>query len=640
MPRRLALCAAILSCAAGVAAVSAQTAAPNGSPLMDARRAAAMDIDVRELPGQVPPPAPGDTAWPYYNNRADGIRYSDLAQIDEVDVGALEEACRVRVSGPGPFSSGPVLVAGVLYLTAARETLAIQPATCDVIWKSIYAPEEAEIYNANRGVAFLDGRIFRGTGDGRLVAYDAATGRELWRRKFGDPKNGEYVDAAPLAWDGKVFAGLAAGDLGIAGKVAAFDAKTGEPVWSFNTVPRPGEFGNDTWPGETWKTGGGGIWSTFTLDAATGELFAPVANPAPAFDPGWRRGANLFTNAVLVLDARTGKRLWHFQTRPNDNHDYGVSPPGVLIDLDGRKLVAQASKDGFVYLIDRASHALVWKASVTTIRNHDADATAQGVEVCPGAKGGEEYNSPGYDPKLGLLVVGAVDWCYRLFSQAHGPHIPGDPFMGGRMERADDAGTGWITALDARTGKAAWRYHTPAPVIAGVTPTAGGITFAGDASGALYVFRTRDGTLLRRIDTGGALAGGVITYQLQGRQYVAVNTGNISRSSWGAASGTPTLIVYRLPETGAAAQADVTTLSPDPAHGRSVYASRCSACHGATGQGGEGPPLRQVAAKYTQAQAAQFIAHPKPPMPRLFPSALTAQDVADVAAYVRTLPPQ
>jgi mono/diheme cytochrome c family protein len=212
--------------------------------------------------------------------------------------------------------------------------------------------------------------------------------------------------------------------------------------------------------------------------------------------------------------------------------------------------------------------------------------------------------------------------------------------MGGRMERADDAGTGWITALDARTGKAVWRYHTPAPVIAGVTPTAGGVTFAGDATGALYVFRTRDGSLLRRIDTGGALAGGVITYQLQGRQYLAVNSGNISRSSWGAASGTPTLIVYRLPQQAAAPTADFATLVPDAGHGRSIYASRCAVCHGAMGQGGEGPPLRQVATKYTQTTAAAFIAHPKPPMPRLFPSALSAQDVADVAAYVRTLPPR
>src|SRR5690606_38208514 len=155
-------------------------------------------------------------------------------------------------------------------------------------------------------------------------------------------------------------------------RMMAFNARTGDRIRTFNMIPRPVEFGNDTWPSDTWKTGGGGTWSSFTLDVRRGELFVPAANPAPDFDARLRRGDNLFTNSVLVFDARSGKRLWHFQTRPNDNHDYGLESPPVLLDVDGRSLVAQGSKDGFLYLIDRTTRQLVWKTAVTTILNHDA----------------------------------------------------------------------------------------------------------------------------------------------------------------------------------------------------------------------------------------------------------------------------
>jgi outer membrane protein assembly factor BamB len=361
--------------------------------------------------------------------------------------------------------------------------------------------------------------------------------------------------------------------------------------------------------------------------------------PPPAFDAHVRKGANLFTNSAVVLDARTGKYLWHFQARPNDNHDYGVSPPGVLVSVGGKSYLVQASKDGFVYMIDRTSHRLAWKTPVTTILNHTADATPTGVRICPGAKGGVEYNSPAYDPGAGLLVVGSVDWCYILSKVPYPPYSPGNPYVGGLMTRGDPNGTGWVTALDATSGKVRWRFPTPAPVVGAITPTAGGITFAGDASGALYMFRTSDGTLLRTIQTGGAIAGGIITYQIRGQQYLAVGSGNVSRSSWSGATGIPTMIVYRL-AAAISAGADPASLTPDAAHGSTVYATACAACHGAQGQGGEGTPLTGISARYSQAQVVAYIVNPKPRMPKLYPGSLNAQDVADVAAHVRTFPQQ
>jgi PQQ-dependent dehydrogenase (methanol/ethanol family) len=624
--------------ALGIGLVAALSTALSGQPAgpdwhrSDAARAQ-MDVDVVDLPPQVQPPAPGDTDWPSYNRTLEGERYSPLSAIDAASVGQLEEACRVRIAGPGPFSAGTLLANGMLYTTSAQATVAIEPTNCEIVWKSIYTPDQTEIYNANRGVAHAGGRLFRSTGDGRLVAYDAMTGRELWRVKIAEPDKGEYTNAAPIVWQGLVFIGKSGGDLGIQGRMMAHDAQTGREVWHFNLIPSPGEFGHETWPGDTWKTGGGGTWSSYTLDPATGELFVPVANPAPAFDPHIRKGANLFTNSAVVLDAKTGRYLWHY----HDNHDYGVSPPGILVSVAGKAYLAQASKDGFVYMIDRATRRLAWKAPVTTILNFDADATPAGVRICPGAKGGVEYNSPGYDPASGVLVVGAVDWCYVLVKAPYPPYAPGNPYLGGRMDRGDPVGTGWITALDARSGKVRWRYRTPAPVIGAVTPTAGGITFAGDASGALYVFRTATGELLRTIQTGGAIAGGIITYRIRGQQYVAVGSGNISRSSWSGATGIPTMIVYRLPGAKPA-QADPASLVPDAARGRAVYAASCTVCHGAGGQGGEGPPLRGLAAKYTQAQAVAYMLAPGPGMPKFFPDSLGAQDIADVAAHVRSFP--
>jgi PQQ-dependent dehydrogenase (methanol/ethanol family) len=606
----------------------------------DPSRAGEVGIDTdlsKEQPTLALPPAGGDTDWPYYNNRMDGDRYLPLEEINSGNVAGLTEACRVHVSGAGPFSAGTILVNGVIYTTAWRSTLALQPTTCDVVWKALYEPEQSEVYNANRGVAYWKGKLFRGAGDDRMLAYDAATGRELWRTQIGDPSTGEYLAAAPLAWNGKVLMGTAGGDLGVPGRMLALDADTGKLLWSFDTVQHPDSRGG-TWPGSTWKTGGGSTWSAYTLDAQTGELFVTVSNPAPALDAKVRMGDNLYSDSVLDLDAATGKLLWHYQIRKNDNHDYDVSAPAVLLTIDDRKVIAVGSKDGFLYLIDRGNHRLLWKTPVTTILNVDADPTPAGVKVCPGAKGGVEYNSPVYDPTEHLLVVGAVDWCYNLFKTPYPPYAPGSPYIGGKMLPASEAGTGWITAVDARTGRVRWRYPTLAPVIAGITATRGGVTFAGDTSGLLYVLRTKDGALLRKIDTGGAMAGGIIGYQSHGHQYLAVNSGNVSRSSWGSAAGTPTLIVYRLPQSAAAEQ-DPAALAPRAESGAAVFEANCTVCHGAAGRGGEGAKLAGIASTATQSEIVRRIVDPRPGMPKLYPGALSAQDVADVAAYVRSLPP-
>lgn len=579
---------------------------------------------------------PRESDWVYYNRELTGLRFSDISDISAHNVAQLSELCRVRVSGPGPFSSSITMVDGVLYVTSRLSTIALDATNCDVLWKSNYTLEEAQVFNSHRGVGYGDGLVVRGTTDGRLLAYDAASGQERWRVKVGDPRVGEFVPSAPQVWDHRVFVGIANSDWGIRGRIMAFDVKTGRKLWSFNTIPGPGELGNDTWAGDSWERGGGGTWTSYTIDPKTGELFVPVANPAMTWNGDARRGDNLFTNSILVLDAHTGKYLWHYQAIAHDTRDYDVSSPPILATLqDGRQIVAFTPKDGFLYVLDRHTHKLLYKVAATTILNQEAPPTDEGVRFCPGTNGGSEWNSPAFDSLNQTFVTGQTDWCTTVKRMTPPPpYSPGKLYVGG-VPSMDKESAGWLAAFDAKTGNARWRYKTRAPVTSGVTPTAGDVTFVGDMAGVFYVFRSSNGELLKKIETRGAIAGGVITYKTGGRQYVAITSGNISRSTWPTGGGVPSVVIYALPGAGSTS---LVKDPGDPEKGRSIFNSACVGCHGDGGAGGPGgPTLKGVGVRYTYDALVTFIEHPKSPMPTLYPATLSEQDVRDVARYVATI---
>ncbi|MGB6397576.1 MAG: PQQ-binding-like beta-propeller repeat protein, partial [Bradyrhizobium sp.] len=366
-------------------------------------------------------------------------------------------------------------------------------------------------------------------------------------------KKGEVVPAAPIAWEGLVFIGNAGGDFkGGKGHMFALEAKTGKIVWEFFLVPKVdgdtvrGPLGATPLDASNWKSAagipisGGGTWTSYTLDAKTGQLYVPGGNPAPDFVIGVREGDNSYSDSVVVLDAKTGNYRNHFQIVKKDWHDWDVSNPPILIQTTGGKqLMAVAPKDGRLYGFDLANNSLLYSMPVTQVEDVVAPfSPGTDVHFCPGATGGAEWNSPAYDPRTNLIMIGEVDWCDTVTLQSIEKlrSIPiGQPWVGmaylnpfnmfGKESRTDGHWAGWLYAADADTGVWKWRVKSNYPIIGAVTPTAGGVVFFGDVGGNFYALDSANGEKLWAQNLGGAVGGGVITYTANGAQKVAVAAG-------------------------------------------------------------------------------------------------------------------
>jgi alcohol dehydrogenase (cytochrome c) len=497
--------------------------------------------------------AAGD--WPSYNKTLTSERFSNLSQINTKNVGKLKVLCTYDTNQYSSFESGLIMVNGALIGTTEFDIFSLDPATCAENWRT-HETYPYWFQPVNRGAAYLDGMLYRGTEDGRVLAYDFNTGKRVWETTIADPKKGETVPAAPIAWKGLVFIGNAGGDFkGGKGRMYALDAKTGEIVWEFYLVPWTegdpvrGPEAKSPLDESTWKNipgaqiSGGGVWTSFSLDPATGLLYVPGGNPAPDFDISVREGGNLYTDSVVVLDAKTGAYKNHFKIVPRDWHDWDVSnPPPLIQTRGGKRLMAVSPKDGYLYGFDLADNKLLYRVPVAKIENAEVPfSTDKDVHFCPGSTGGDEWNSPAYDPQTNLIFVGDVDWCTTVRLQTKQEVLaspPGQPWIGekslnpfnmfGKQARADGYWSGWLHAVDADTGIWKWRLKSDYPIVAGITPTAGGLVFFGDVGGDFYALDSATGEKLWGQKIGGALAGGVITYTVDGVQKVAVTTGFIS----------------------------------------------------------------------------------------------------------------
>ncbi len=534
------------------------------------------------------PAAPVDATpetedWPSYNRTVKSQRYSPLREINTRNVAGLKVLCTYDFGKFASFEAGLIMVDNALIGTTQFDIFSLNPATCAENWRTheAYPPS---LLPSNRGAAYLDGMLFRGTQDGRVLAYDFKTGKRLWATTIADATLNESVPSAPIAFDGLVYVGNSGGDFkGGKGHMYALEAKTGKIVWEFYLAPKTdgdtprGPLGASPLDASTWKNppgmpiSGGGTWTSYTLDPKAGLVYVPGGNPSPDFVQGGlegtsaRGGQNLYSDSVVILDAKTGNYKNHFHLVPHDWHDWDVSNPPILIQTrGGKQLMAVAPKDGHLYGFDLGDNSLVYRVPVTRIENVDAAfVPGRPVHFCPGPVGGGEWNGPAFVPETNLILIGEVEWCYSVTVQDDATlrGVPrGGPWVGmaalnpfhvfGAADAQSDW-AGWVYAVDADSGVWKWRLKSNYPILSGITPTAGGIVFFGDVGGNFYALDASNGEKLWGQNLGGAMAGGVITYTVKGSQRLAVAAG-FTMVAWPTKIATAKIVILGLDGADAA----------------------------------------------------------------------------------------
>ena len=486
--------------------------------------------------------------WVTYSGSYDGHRYSALAQINATNVHTLKPAWVYQSASPGKFEATPITVDGVIYISERMTTVtALDARTGRPIWtqrRELPADVRACCGSASRGVAVLGDTVYWGTLDAHLIALDARSGKLRWDSIVADYKQGYAITVAPLAVKDKVIVGVSGGELGIRGLLDAYDAKTGQRAWRFWTVPGPGEPGHETWEGDSWKVGGAPTWVTGTFDPELNLLYWGTGNPGPDYNGDEREGDNLYATSLLALDVDTGKLKWHFQFTPHDVHDWDSNHVPVLLDanINGqpRKLVVEANRNGFYYVLDRVTGQFIRAeqyAKQTWAKGIDAkgkpilipgkDPTPEGNVVYPGMHGGTNWFSPSLDERASAFYLAVREEGTTYYKgTANAPVGQAQFLLGGDIRGiAGVEPTGSIKALDALTGKTRWEFKLHSPPWCGVLATAGGLLFAGTTEGHFLALEATTGKPLWNFQTGGAIFSNPTSFMVDGKQYVTITAG-------------------------------------------------------------------------------------------------------------------
>lgn len=488
-------------------------------------------------------PAEWLTYWGDYH----ATRFRNLKQINDRNVGSLRLEWMFQTDAPGAFETMPLVSDGIMYITTPDTAVeALDARSGRQVWRYQYRiPKHAKYCCGmlNRGLAMLGNSLYFFTPDARLLAIDRRDGTVLWNSEVAPATGGAFGGtAAPLVVKDKVLLGAAAGDYGIRGSVEAFDAATGKRVWSFQTIPGPGEPGHETWGGDSWKHGGGSAWLTGTYDPESNLIYWGIGNPAPDLVGSVRPGDNLYTDSVVALDADTGKLKWHFQFTPHDTYDYDATETPMLLDLPWlgkmRKLLLQANRNGFFYVLDRKTgEFLLAKAFVKTtwatgidshgrpIRAANLEPTAKGTVVCPQCAGGTNWMAPSYSPLTKLFYFNVREGCDVFFAKPPLYKEGTSYWATSARAQATEHQAGRVTALDPLTGEIKWNFPLYSSPWAGTLATAGKLVFAGDEDGYLMALQADTGKLLWRVNTGSRLVTSPITYELDGKQYLTMPSG-------------------------------------------------------------------------------------------------------------------
>lgn len=687
--------------ALGSAALAGALAAMVTAGQAQSRRPAGGDFSAARLT------APPATSWPTNGGNLYNQRYSPLAAINRANVAALKGVWRARLRGSGmaPQYSGaaqPIVHDGVAYVsTGANDVFALSIDTGEILWQ--YAarldPRLTSVccgWN-NKGVAISEDKVFIGQLDGRLVALDRATGGVVWSIQAERWQDNFSITSAPLYLDGLVITGFAGADRGTRGRVKAYDATDGRLVWTFYTIPGPGEPGHDTWPqdNDAWKYGGASVWQTPAADPELGLVYFSTGNAGPDYNGAVRAGDNLYAVSIVAIEAATGRYRWHFQQVHHDIWDYDASNPVVLMDvsIDGRvrKAIAQVGKTGWAYILDRETGRPLVGIDERPVPQEPRQATAptqpfprgeavvpQFIEIAPegfelvnggriftpfvgevptlvrpGIWGGANWPPSAYDPVQQRLFVCASS-VVNGYAGGGNPALvapgQGDEHLGGRVVFTRVPRTGIIAALDVATNRLAWRYEWPEQCYSGVLATGGGLLFVGRNDGRLTALDSATGRQLWEFQTGAGMHAPASTFEQNGRQYViAYSAGN---ALIGSARGDSVWLFGldgTLPPVPPGVPVSRQTAAPAPGDAAAAGASpRAAAADLARGRqlyeqacavchgpdGKGGHGVGAPLAGVTGLEAAiEVVAAGRSAMPP-FGDALSADQIRDVSAYV------
>jgi alcohol dehydrogenase (cytochrome c) len=341
-----------------------------------------------------------------------GNRYISLMQIDKANVGSLGLAWRTDIADDGEQEAAPIVWKGVMYISTPHDgVLALDASNGKLLWQAAYNPVYVMLFAANRGVGLADGKVFIATQDCRVIALDAGTGKSLWNVAGCRDTSNSWYSMAAYVYKNQIILGTGGGDTGNIGLVSAFSTKDGKRLWDWQTIPGPGQPGHETWPGDSWKHGGGAVWSGVAVDQVTDTLFVAPGNPGPDFVDTKRKGRNLYTNSLVALDISGAKPKikWYYQLVQNDTHDYDPAMIPVLFEgrVDGqpRPLVAIGDKAGNFVLLDRQSGKVLHRLVLSKQVGVDSPPSHEGTEACPNHGGGIEWNGGAYDPASNAFLV-------------------------------------------------------------------------------------------------------------------------------------------------------------------------------------------------------------------------------------------
>lgn len=473
-----------------------------------------------------------------------GNRQVKESQISKENVDKMRVAWTFKIPDQAPVEASPIVWDGMIYITSSHDDIyALDAQTGQLKWQYNPNPSQLVGFSRNRGVAVYDGKVFIAMVNGHMAALDAKTGKELWNKQtVKNPENSFYT-MQPVPYKGKILLGVSDGDWGGIGNISAFDPNSGDRIWEWDSIPGPGEPGHDSWSGDSWKRGGGAIWSGLSIDPQSDTLYVSVGNPQPDFLGKERKGDNLYTDSMVALDISGDKPKikWHYQFTPHDTHDWDPAMPPVLFTgkVGGKdvKLAAAGDKAGNFWILNAENGKLVSKTPVSYQYNQNSAPPQQGSNfACPNTNGGVEYNGGAFDPATNTFFVPSVNQCGEWTANDKAKYVAGQFYLGGSFPKMAGKSYGWFNAISVDGGYPAWRVHLDHPANGGALvmdydagrkpPKEESLVFTGMLDGNFNAYDGQTGNLLWSYDTGASIIAPPATFTDGGDRYVVVASGD------------------------------------------------------------------------------------------------------------------